>query len=667
MANTVFLLNLNNTFEDWVSVTNNLAKENNDLAANNYVKPTGTLYLNDPSLGLQVANVAVIAGQLQVQGTGSSAYIQNNLRVDQQVYFTNTTLGLTNAGPSIFSGLITANSTGTGLLVSNNATINGFANINSVIANTVTSSVINVNTLNSAYVNAAFLHANTGFSKANAANVLAQAAFNHANGSYTHANAAFDLANTKFAAGGGTVDGTVSITGGLTVGGNFTINGVTITDSNTFTLRANTGTNDGQSSYLVINRRSGMSPASMNAEIRWNDANSYWDLRDVNSSNTTTYNQIITTKHVDNSVLSTNTFNVATSFAANTILRYAQANYNATNAAFVHANASYDYANTVNNYAHGAYAFANTTNVTLTLYVANTERYAQSAYQHANSGFNHANAAYLTANSAQSNTIIIQGVDTWQNTRITAVDTYAASGYSQANAANQYAHSAYSQANATNNITFSAYTHANAAFVHANASFAAANNVFPQVQPAFAQANAATILAQAAFETANLSVTTNATQNTRLTVVETFSTSGYGQANVATTLAQAAFNSANSSAAALQSVQLRAYKEYVNTATVTTSTYAINLADSNIFNLTLGTNTTLSFTGAPTSGNLFSVTLILTQDVTGGRVVTLPTAKYSDGIAPALSVGPNATDVLTYFTFNGGSTYFGAFAMANAY
>jgi hypothetical protein len=59
--------------------------------------------------------------------------------------------------------------------------------------------------------------------------------------------------------------------------------------------------------------------------------------------------------------------------------------------------------------------------------------------------------------------------------------------------------------------------------------------------------------------------------------------------------------------------------------------------------------------------------LILTQDVTGGRVVTLPTAKYSDGIAPALSIGANATDVLTYFTFDGGSTYFGAFAMANAY
>jgi hypothetical protein len=360
MANTVSLINQSNTFEDWLVVTNSLAKENNDLAANTYIKPTGTLYLNDPNLGLQVANVAVIAGQLQVQGIGSAAFIQNNLRVDGQVYFQNTTLGLTNAGPAIVGGLLSATKTGTALYVANNAQINGFANINSILANTINGSVVNITTLNNSYVNASFLHANSAYSKANSANVLAQAAFDHANGSYVHANAAYDLANTKYAAAGGQIDGTVSISGGLTVGGNFTINGVTITDSNTFTLRSNTGTNDGQSSYLRINRGSAGNPGA-NAEIRWNDANSYWDLRDVNAP--TIYNQIITTKHVSTSVLSTNTFNVATSSAVNTVLRYAESNYNATNAVYRHANAVYDYANTINNYSHTSFAFANTVNV----------------------------------------------------------------------------------------------------------------------------------------------------------------------------------------------------------------------------------------------------------------------------------------------------------------
>ena len=81
MSNTVSILSYANTFGDWVVATNALARENNDIAANNYIKPTGTLYLNSSTLGLQVAANAIIAGQLQVTGTSSSATIQNNLTV----------------------------------------------------------------------------------------------------------------------------------------------------------------------------------------------------------------------------------------------------------------------------------------------------------------------------------------------------------------------------------------------------------------------------------------------------------------------------------------------------------------------------------------------------------------------------------------------------------
>ena len=125
MANTVTLLSYANTFGDWVVTTNALVQENNNLAANNYIKPTGTLYLNGPTLGLQVANNAVVAGQLQVQGTGSSAYIQNNMRVDQQVYFTNTTLGLVNSGQANIGGPLLALGANNGLQVSNNAIVGG--------------------------------------------------------------------------------------------------------------------------------------------------------------------------------------------------------------------------------------------------------------------------------------------------------------------------------------------------------------------------------------------------------------------------------------------------------------------------------------------------------------------------------------------------------------
>jgi len=121
MANTVSILSYANTFGDWVVTTNSLVRENNDFAANNYIKPTGTLYLNAPLLGLQVANNAVIAGGLQVQGTGSSGYIQNNFRVD---------------GISTIAGsnIVTANviGSGTALSVSNNASVAGVLTTNAL-------------------------------------------------------------------------------------------------------------------------------------------------------------------------------------------------------------------------------------------------------------------------------------------------------------------------------------------------------------------------------------------------------------------------------------------------------------------------------------------------------------------------------------------------------
>jgi hypothetical protein len=133
MANTVNYLTFANTFGDWVVTTNNLARENNDLAANNYIKPTGTLYLNDPTLGLQVANNAIIAGQLQVQGIGSSAYIQNNLQVGTQVYFSNSVLGLTNSGDMIVGGSLSVG----GNFVINGSTVNSSNNFTLNSNNTV--------------------------------------------------------------------------------------------------------------------------------------------------------------------------------------------------------------------------------------------------------------------------------------------------------------------------------------------------------------------------------------------------------------------------------------------------------------------------------------------------------------------------------------------------
>ena len=112
--------------------------------------------------------------------------------------------------------------------------------------------------------------------------------------------------------------------------------------------------------------------------------------------------------------------------------------------------------------------------------------------------------------------------------------------------------------------------------------------------------------------------------------------------------------------------QLQSYSETVTTVgTVSASTYNIDLSLSNIFDITLGNNVTFTFTNPPSSGVSKPATIILRQDATGSRLATFTNANYTEGQDPVLSTGANQIDVLTFFTINGGSFWFGTFAMAN--
>ena len=279
MANTVTLLSYANTFGDWVVTTNALAQENNNMAANNYIKPTGTLYLNDPVLGLQVANNAVVAGQLQVQGTGSSAYVQNNLRVDQQVYFTNTTLGLVNSGQANIGGPLLALGSGNGLQVSNNATVGGNVIISGseVIGGTL-------NVTGNTTVNGSITVANNS-TFTNNVSVLGAVTSPSITGSVSVTTPTLNVLNNA------------TVLGQLQVAGNFVLTGQTINSSNTFLLNANSNT--GVTSTFGVNRGS----SNTNSEIRWNEANTYWDIRDVNNPDVNTaYSQILTTDNISDSL-----------------------------------------------------------------------------------------------------------------------------------------------------------------------------------------------------------------------------------------------------------------------------------------------------------------------------------------------------------------------------
>lgn len=79
---------------------------------------------------------------------------------------------------------------------------------------------------------------------------------------------------------------------------------------------------------------------------------------------------------------------------------------------------------------------------------------------------------------------------------------------------------------------------------------------------------------------------------------------------------------------------------------VSAATTTLDLATARVFRLAMGANTTLAFTDAPTTG-VVAITLICTQDATGGRTLTLPTGTKTAGAAAiALSTAANAEDWL---------------------
>jgi hypothetical protein len=115
----------------------------------------------------------------------------------------------------------------------------------------------------------------------------------------------------------------------------------------------------------------------------------------------------------------------------------------------------------------------------------------------------------------------------------------------------------------------------------------------------------------------------------------------------------------------VDSPTMKGYKEFANTASVTGAT-TLDLSTTNIYNLTLTGNMTVTFSNPPASGTLYSVMMIVKQDGTGSRTITWPASvKWPNASAPTLSTAANAVDVLNFFTVDGGTTYYGSLSLAN--
>lgn len=448
MANTVNYLTFANTFGDWVVTTNNLARENNDLAANNYIKPSGTLFLNDTNLGLQVANNAVIAGQLQVQGIGSSAYIQNNLRVDTQVYFQNTILGLTNSGELISNGKISAAGAGLGLAVANNTTIGGTLSVgsNETVGGTLV--VTGATTLgNSLAVTGPTTVSNT-------ISVSGVGTFSSNVNVSKSVNVTEDILATRLTAFNSISGDTLNITNGASIGGqlsvagNFVIVGTTIYNTNNFTINANSST--GLNSSFTVNR--GLSGA--NAAIRWNEANTYFDMNDVTSG---VYYRVLTDEYLSSSTTNPNATNVATSLAVS----YLQNVDNTQNTRIQSIETNNINQNTSITIIQGVDNTQNTRlNSIETVDIA--QNTAIAIIQGTDATQNTRLNAIETINTNQNTSItIIQGVDATQNTRLNSIETINSSQNTTITHTNQFAGGAYATANGANGLAQGAYNTAN--------------------------------------------------------------------------------------------------------------------------------------------------------------------------------------------------------------
>ena len=494
MANTVSLLSYANTFGDWVVTTNALVRENNSLAANNYTKSTGTLYLSDPTLGLQVANNAIVAGQLQVQGIGSSARIQNNLTVTQgQVYFQNTTLGLTNTGELISNGKISAAASGIGLAVSNNATIGGNTGITgyttigsyltvgsnsaitgatvlgstlsvtgattmfstlSVVNNIVGGSSLTIqgDTLSSSYtannssntgtlfvrnggvINGSLSVSGSSYQNNITANntvytpILNASNYATVNGLTSNtiirtttsnisgteyvdtivANSSITVPSLTVTSGFNACNATLSAntvtvgTGGLSVIGNFTINGTTIYNTPTFTLSALT---PNQNSFLNVYRTPGA-----NASLKWDNSNVAWYVADVNSGANSYYYKVLSSQQLTDSVSTANSTLVATATAVKTV----QDNVTTANTSMK----SYvDTANTsLKSYVDNTLTTANTS---LKSYVDNNITIIQNIDNTQNTRLTVIEGTNVSQNARMT---IIEGTDVTQNTRLTVIE-----------------------------------------------------------------------------------------------------------------------------------------------------------------------------------------------------------------------------------------------------
>jgi hypothetical protein len=353
MANTVSVLNFTNTFGDLLAQQNIIAKELNNLGANNYTKDSGTLYVSGIGTGLSVTNTAALGAAVvsTTLSVGGDSTLLANVFLDAPGF----SLQVAN-NAVVHKQIVTDNITANTLVRSSSLNITDIARVNNLTSNNVVLTPT-LNTTGSAWVNN--LAANSGvsapymiattrgiFQDITSNNQITTTFLNVTTNVTSDLNVTTDVRGRDFFGRVGTFDSFV--VGSMTVAGNFVVSAPTIYSSNTFVLNAGAGA--GQTSTLGVDR--GISGA--NASFRWNESLKYWEMLDVQNSQ---HFRVLTNMHLSNSTNLNNSLNVATSAAVFDLQTQVQAN---TNTFTSNVNTLTTNLAAANLYSHTAFGRANT-------------------------------------------------------------------------------------------------------------------------------------------------------------------------------------------------------------------------------------------------------------------------------------------------------------------
>ena len=444
------------------------------------------------------------------------------------------------------------------------------------------------------YANTAITNAATADQRAVTSGVYANTAISdaataqtHANAGYDWANGAYSLANTKFSSSGGTILGSVAITGTLSIDGDFSVTGTSTVDSDAFLLRANTPQPFGSGySYFGVNRG-----ANTDAQIRWNEASKYWDLVNIDSNS---YFKIITSDLLSSSTTSLSTSNVATSLSVNTVNQnittantklksYADGTFFTKSGGTISGDATVtgnltvsgtttiinttelqigDNIITLNadlpgtstpsqnsgieinrgtssnvslfwNETNDKWSFTNDGANTLIIGSYSGEVQANLATQYATSAGSYANGAFTKANTANTNAATADG-------KAVTAQSHANAGYNQANTATtnaataqSHANAGYNQANTATSSSATATQYALSAGSYANSAYIQANTANTNAATADQKAVSAGSYANSAFSKANTATTNAATADQRAVTSGSYANSAFTKANSA--------------------------------------------------------------------------------------------------------------------------------------